>query len=268
MINMTDKAALPETTKILVAEDSLINRKLLELHFQKQQIAADFVENGLEAIERLSATESYSLVLLDIEMPEMNGYETARHIRTVMKSNIPIVAMSGYSDIQEKERCIQSGMNNYVSKPIDMNLLYSILNDLIKVDYKQKEVLNDSSLQKFDFIDLSYFKALSGGRPEFELNIFEMLIEDIPLQLLEVISAIEAEDLKEAAQIVHKMKSSLTMIGIQKIQPLVANLEQELNLGKLNEHYLKDLREIQTTVKSAIAELTVVHAQLKRQLNR
>ena len=265
---MIDKAVLPAATKILVAEDSLINRKLLELHFQKQHIVADFVENGLEAVEKLSGTESYSLLLLDIEMPEMNGYETTRHIRMVMKSNIPIVAMSGYSDAQEKERCIQSGMNNYVSKPIDMNLLYSIMNDLIKSVYIQQNVVNESSEEGFDFIDLSYFKTLSGGRPEFELNIYEMLIEDIPLQLSEVISAIDAGQLRDAAQIVHKMKSSLKMIGIQKIEPLVANLEQELNQGKLAEHSLNDLAEIQTTVNSAMAELTAVHTQLRRQLNR
>lgn len=246
---------LPENTKVLVAEDSLINRKLLELLFQKQNIDADFVENGLEVMEKLSGNTSYHILLLDLEMPEMNGYETAKEIRNALKSDLPIIAMSGHSDVQEKDKCLALGMNNYVSKPINMELLYDIMNELMLSKSKQETVKIEEVKQEFEFIDLTYFRTMSRGKPEFELSIFQMFIEDIPLQLHEMVSEINAGNYKLAAQIIHKMKSSLMMIGIQKIEALLVSLEHELIKEQLNENYPDQLTLIQNTINSAIHEL-------------
>lgn len=261
---MEDKMVLPKQFKVLVAEDSLINRKLLELQFQQKNIDADFVENGLEVIGKITAGYTYHLLLLDIEMPEMNGYETATQLRTVFNNKMPIIAMSGYSDIQEKDKCLALGMNNYVSKPINMDILYAMMNELTQVKYAIESSESVVEEKEFDYIDLTYFRTMSGGRPEFELNIFQMFIEDIPIQLQEMIDAIKSSDYKLAAQIIHKMKSSLLMIGLHQIQPLIVTMEQELINGELNSNFSQQLLMVQESILAAIEELKLVVEKIKK----
>lgn len=261
---MEEKMVLPKQFKVLVAEDSLINRKLLELQFQQKNIDADFVENGLEVIRKITAGDTYHLLLLDIEMPEMNGYETATQLRTVLNNRIPIIAMSGYSDIQEKDKCLALGMNNYVSKPINMEILYAMMNELAKVKYDIESSESAVEEKSFDYIDLSYFRTMSGGRPEFELNIFQMFIEDIPIQLQEMIEAVQSSEYKLAAQIIHKMKSSLMMIGIHQIQPVILTMEQELINGELNSNFSQQLLMVQESILAAIEELKLVVEKIKK----
>lgn len=260
---MEDKMVLPKQFKVLVAEDSLINRKLLELQFQQKNIDADFVENGLEVIRKITAGNTYHLLLLDIEMPEMNGYETATQLRTVFKSKMPIIAMSGYSDVQEKDKCLALGMNNYVSKPINMEILYAMMNELAQVKYDIESSESVVEEKEFVYIDLTYFRTMSGGRPEFELNIFQMFIEDIPIQLNEMIEAVNTSDYKLAAQIIHKMKSSLMMIGLHQIQPLIVTMEQELINGELNSNFSQQLLMVQESILAATDELKLVVEKIK-----
>lgn len=254
---------LPKQFKVLVAEDSLINRKLLELQFQQKNIDADFVENGLEVIRKITNGNTYHLLLLDIEMPEMNGYETAKQLRTVLNNKMPIIAMSGYSDIQEKDKCLALGMNNYVSKPINMEILYTMMNELASVKYDTQSSESVVEEKEFGYIDLTYFRTMSGGRPEFELNIFQMFIEDIPIQLQEMIEAIKSSDYKLAAQIIHKMKSSLMMIGLHQIQPVIVSMEQELINGELNSNFSQQLLMVQESIIAAIDELKLLVEKIK-----
>lgn len=255
---------LPKQFKVLVAEDSLINRKLLELQFQQKNIDADFVENGLGVIQKITGDGSYQLLLLDIEMPEMNGYETAVHLRTVVKSKVPIIAMSGYSDIQERDKCLALGMNNYVSKPINMEQLYAMINELTFAEYTSEPAESIEREKEFSYIDLTYFRTISGGRKEFELNIFQMFIEDIPAQLQEMLAAIQNTDYDLAARTIHKMKSSLMMIGLHQIQPIIEVLEQELVSGELNKNFKEQLLKIQDSVQGAIEELKWVVEKIKK----
>lgn len=234
---MEEKTTFTSKPNLLVAEDSLINRKLLELQFQQRKINAEFVEDGSEVIQKLKGSNQFNLLLLDLEMPIMNGYETTINIRTQLKSDIPIIAMSGYSDLQEKDKCLAMGMNHYLSKPIDMEILYTLINELTNEGCESDKELKDGKKQLFSHIDLTYFRTMSGGRPEFELNIFQMFIEDIPIQLQEMSEALIDKSYKLAAQIIHKMKSSLLMIGMNQIEPIIKEIEQNLIDEKFNPQF-------------------------------
>lgn len=259
---MNVEMKLPKGVAILVAEDSLINRKLLELLFAKQNIDADFVENGLEVIEKLSKSDKYGLLLIDLEMPEMNGYETAEFIRTKIKSTLPIIAMSGHTNPAEKVRCLKLGMNNYISKPINMPALYEMMAGLIDGHAVQNNN-SPTSAQHNDLVnfDLSYFRTLSGGRADFEAKIFQIFIEDVPLQLAEILEAINSHDYETAAKVVHKMQSTLIMLGVKKIQTIVANLEQQLLRKKLSDDYSNQLTQVEYTINAAVKELAEISAK-------
>lgn len=111
--------------KILVAEDSLVNKKLLEILFQQHNLYADFVENGQQVLKKLAVKHNvYDLILMDLHMPQMDGYNATLYIRNMMQNNVPIIAMSGFVSEAEMNKTKELGMNDYISKPVDMQLLF------------------------------------------------------------------------------------------------------------------------------------------------
>ena len=102
---------------VLVVEDNLMNQKLAGFMLKDWGLDFDVCGNGKLAIEKLK-TNTYHLILMDIQMPEMNGYETTEYIREHLKLNIPVIAMTAHALPGEKEKCLSFGMTDYISKPI------------------------------------------------------------------------------------------------------------------------------------------------------
>ncbi|MGA1869729.1 MAG: response regulator [bacterium] len=110
--------------RILVAEDNIVNQTMASLMLKKAGFLCDVVANGLEVIEAISKIP-YNLILMDCQMPGMNGFEAATEIRRREegKTHIPIIAMTGYAVTGYMEKCINAGMNDYISKPLSMDKL-------------------------------------------------------------------------------------------------------------------------------------------------
>jgi signal transduction histidine kinase len=114
---------------ILLVEDNQLNVKLILSLFAEYNLQVQVAENGSIGIERMRETK-FDIVLMDMEMPVLNGYETATIIRHEVKSDIPIIAMTAHAMAGERERCLSLGMNDYISKPINANLLFEKMCDL------------------------------------------------------------------------------------------------------------------------------------------
>ena len=112
--------------RILIAEDNSMNQRLIRHLLKSRGYNFDLVFNGVQAIESLKK-QSYDMVLMDIQMPEMDGYSATRQIREELKLNIPVIAMTAHAMSGEKEKCIKSGMNDYISKPINEEILFDII---------------------------------------------------------------------------------------------------------------------------------------------
>ena len=113
-----------EKIKVLVVEDIALNQLLIKIILLDFGYDVTIAGNGKIAIENLQANK-YDIILMDLQMPEMNGFEATRHIRTVMNSKIPIIALTADVTSADVEKCIAAGMNDYVSKPIDEKVLYA-----------------------------------------------------------------------------------------------------------------------------------------------
>lgn len=119
--------------KVLVAEDNMINQMLVIRILKKQGFETDVAENGLIALDK-HKNKHFDVILMDLQMPEMDGYEATRMIREMntVKKKIPIIAMSAHTIKGEYERCIELGMNDFISKPFDTNELYEKIYKLVK----------------------------------------------------------------------------------------------------------------------------------------
>ncbi len=115
----------------MVAEDVALNQLLIKIILSDFGFEHEIVDNGKIAIEKLQIN-TYDIILMDLQMPEMNGFEATEYIRKTMKSNIPIIALTADVTTVDVAKCKAFGMDDYLSKPIDENLLYRKIVELIQ----------------------------------------------------------------------------------------------------------------------------------------
>ncbi|MBX2930940.1 MAG: response regulator [Chitinophagaceae bacterium] len=121
----------------LIVEDNAINQMLVKHAIAQFNALADIAETGTQALE-LMKTKQYDIILMDIYMPELDGYQTTEIIRNELKSNIPIIAMTALTIKGEEDKCLALGMNGYIPKPFNADILY---NTLLKVLVPSEELV-------------------------------------------------------------------------------------------------------------------------------
>jgi signal transduction histidine kinase/CheY-like chemotaxis protein len=232
--------------RILVAEDNQMNQQLIR-HLMKQW-SLDFtlVNNGREVLQALKK-KAYSLILMDIQMPEMDGYDTTLAIRNELKLDLPIIAMTAHAMVGEKERCLSFGMNDYISKPIRDAELYQILKQ-----YTEGRTVDTGPE---GMIDLQYLRDLSGGDAEFEQAIIRQFIVQVPEELQHLREAVDKRNLLHIKNLSHGMKSSVAYMGLtEKLHPYLQRMESEAVDDVENDHFEEDLTEVEAVCEQAVRE--------------
>jgi len=150
---LTDKRKIG--IRLLLAEDNPVNQKLAVILLQKAGYLVDAVETGVQALEKVQ-THEYSAVLMDVQMPDMDGFEATRQIRIWEQSNglhIPIIAMTAHAMAGDRERCIDAGMDDYVTKPLEPRVLFNAIDrwaqSLDSKKISDVEIIQDDNLQDF-----------------------------------------------------------------------------------------------------------------------
>jgi CheY-like chemotaxis protein len=205
--------------KILVVEDNLMNQKLIEHLMQQWQIDFDLAPNGAEAVDMLRKKPAdYSMVLMDIQMPEMDGYAATEKIRHELRSSIPIVAMTAHALAGEREKCIGIGMDDYISKPLNEELLYKLIHRYAHTSTSEKTA---------KVINMDYLHSLSNGDKLFEKNMIQAFSKQVPEELKELKTAIDEKNYKKIGTIAHNMKSTVAYLGLQQLASLLQQMEAE-----------------------------------------
>jgi signal transduction histidine kinase/CheY-like chemotaxis protein len=214
--------------RILVAEDNEINQSLIKHLFKSWGLEYDLANNGREALAKLQ-NQKYSLILMDIQMPEMDGYTAVREIRESLGLNTPIIAMTAHALAGEREKCLSYGMNDYISKPIREALLHKLV-----IQYTN--IPNPDALQsapavlagEHRYINLQYMKEISGGNKEYEKTITEQFIEAIPEDLLAIEKAWQDKHITGLRQLAHNMRTTVSVMGLNEtLQPYLDAIEYD-----------------------------------------
>lgn len=214
--------------RVLVAEDNLMNQKLVDRILGKFGCKVDMVPNGLEAVRR-SAQKPYDIILMDIHMPKMDGLEATKRIRVTGKNTkTPIVALSAAALLEEQNQGLASGMNDFVTKPFSPDLLEGIMLKWLADSTPQVEddtapPTEESSAEQ---VDLSYLHAICGGDEAFIEDMITTFLREIPEMIWGLESSLEARESAEVYSIAHKFKPNLGMLGLKQQEQVCADIKR------------------------------------------
>jgi len=217
------RAAEPITTQpqmaltILVAEDTPFNQKFISRLLDKWDYTADIVSNGHKAVAAVTEA-SYDIILMDVQMPEMDGFEATAKIRELEAQkgvHTPIIAMTAHAMKGDRERCLEAGMDDYVPKPISSKALANAIRNLIKAKPEpiEKEDVVDQETQPF--IDKDALLKAFDNDWEFLREVIDMFVADYPDMLKNIKTAIESKDGPGLQRTAHALKGMLGNFQIE-----------------------------------------------------
>ena len=225
----------------------------------------DIVDNGRFAIDKLK-TNQYDIILMDLQMPEMNGFETTEYIRNTMNSMIPIIALTADVTTVDGEKCKQAGMNDYVAKPIDDKLLYSRIITLVKnhVPNRVETLVNNIEIiaEKVRYVNLEYLNNLTKANSKLMKEMIELYLKQTPPLITTMKKSFQEKNWQLLSSAVHKMIPSFLIVGMQKDFEIMAHKIQEF---ANTQTFLEDLSEMVLQLEIACGKACL---ELEEELER
>ena len=205
--------------KVLVVEDIPLNQLLMKTLLDDFGFERDMAANGKIAIEKLQSNV-YDIILMDLQMPEMNGFEATEYIRNRMKSKIPIIALTADVTTVDLEKCKAVGMNDYIAKPVDERVLYSKIVGLVRkpevilTNENNEDVTNQ--IKKLKCIDLAYLNRRTKSDPKLMMEVISLYLEQTPPLIQTMKQSFKDNDWNLLQSAVHKMIPSFSIMGINR----------------------------------------------------
>jgi PAS domain S-box-containing protein len=246
--------------RILVADDNLVNRKVALGQLQQLGYGAEAVASGIEVLEALE-NRMYDLVLLDCQMPEMDGYEVTAEIRRREGSEkrTPIIAITAHAMEEARKKCLDAGMDDYLSKPVKVEALAAVLDRWVRAAKEPAEAPSETGLGTEL---LANMRKLAGNvSPELLIELIDIFLKDAPSRLEAMRAALAAGDAPAVGKTAHALKGGCSYVGATRMCDLCNKLEDQGRDGSLEgmEDYLSELeREFGRVRRALEAEKTSV----------
>jgi CheY-like chemotaxis protein len=206
--------------RVLIAEDNMMNQQLVRHLMKSWSLDHTIVSTGVEAVDALKH-DPYSIVLMDIQMPDMDGYTATTVIRNELRLDVPIIAMTAHAMVGEKEKCLQLGMNDYVSKPIKETVLYNII-------ARHSQHIPEKKEEPITHVSLDYLHQLSGNDKEFEREILKQFLEQVPAELSDLRTSIDQKNYDQVRRTAHSLKSTVGYVGLAaELHPYLEQIERD-----------------------------------------
>jgi signal transduction histidine kinase/DNA-binding response OmpR family regulator len=263
-----ERRAQPRSQRLLLAEDNRVNQAVATRLLEKMGYTVVVADNGRAALSIL-ATQPFDVVLMDIQMPEMDGLTATRRIRESERStpyHLPIVAMTAHAMKGDRELCIEAGMDEYVSKPINSEALKRALaivlpgrNDAVTQTNLTRTAVNEHATQACT-VTWERGKTLErlGGDEKLFHEVIGIFLEEVPQHMASLKQAIVQQNAKAIEEISHKLKGELGYLGIAEVSQIVRELEElgrKSDLGGVAGLYAvfeAQLSEVLTSVRGSL----------------
>ena len=250
--NVTFEEGFLSGKKILVADDNDMNRLLAAVILQNYGAEIIEAETGEQAI--LMVSENPDLILMDIQMPVLNGLDAARRLRE-NGINIPVIALTANAIKGEREKSIASGMNDYIAKPFDEDDFLNAVAKWLNVAAPLPVWQFDATKLEEPIYDLSKLKAMSRGNEAFVQKMIGIFSEQAPQMVNEMITACKGDDYERIAVIAHKIKPSIDNLCIRSLTQLIREIEKAAIGGKSKEEVLAMLDRMVEIVEEVIGQM-------------
>lgn len=253
---------------ILLVEDNIINQRVALFELNKWKVNTDVAEDAASAIEKLKQ-KAYSIILMDISMPGMDGIEATRYIRTQLlepTKSVPIIAMTASALSGEKEKCYNAGMNDYISKPFNPLTLYkkivrwSGFDDInFENDLESKINVRENGTK---LIDLGMINERANGDIEYIKDMIKMFIDLMPEYLNELKEYHITKNWEELGKQAHKMKTPVAYFGVEELRELLSNMELLMKTDTVQAIELSEM--IQKSEELIVASISELKLELDK----
>ncbi|PWB58864.1 MAG: hypothetical protein C3F18_01680 [Nitrosomonadales bacterium] len=210
------ESALPSTLRVLVAEDNGVNQKVIQHMLKKLGIEPEIVSNGQEALQAMKRS-THDLILMDCQMPEMDGFEATAEIRRQEQDNglhRTIVAMTANAMPGDRERCLEAGMDDYLVKPVNLDKLAKLLREIKPLPPASHAA-----------VDISRLQATLGSDPAFQREMISLYLDSTRPLLEKISQALSAHDPMACKRIAHEIKGASTYIAAMTMAESARQLE-------------------------------------------
>lgn len=230
--------------EVLVVEDIVLNQLLMKTLLDDFGFHCDISSNGKIAIEKLK-TKQYDIILMDLQMPEMNGFEATSYIRNTLHLHIPIIALTADVTTVDVDKCKEVGMNDYISKPVDERLLFNKIIGFINKTKLENEVSIESAT-KVDIkaercINLDYLHQRTKSNPELMRQMIQAYLDQTPPLVSEMKNNFNSKNWKLLYATVHKIIPSFSIVGIHNDFQKMAKTIQTYANTQLETDVIHDL---------------------------
>ncbi len=255
---MMERDAEIKNIKVLVVEDIALNQLLMKTLLDDFGFERDIAANGKIAIEKLEA-KAYDIILMDLQMPVMNGFEATEYIRNKMNSRIPIIALTADVTTVDLAKCKAAGMNDYIAKPIDEKVLYSKIVGLVKkpvLKNPDPDIKRSGQHSTLRCTDLAYIIRLTKSDRALMTEIISIYLEQTPSLMAAMKQAMMERDWRAVYSAVHKLIPSFAVVGIQSDYENMAKKIQEYASNEQQTERIPDLIwQLEKIIAQAIEEL-------------
>ena len=252
IVEMTDLQKSLKALRILAVEDNELNRMVLQVILKKCEVVVTIAHNGQEAIN-LIQEQDFDLVLMDVQMPIVDGLEATKYIREQLKLTIPIIGLSANAMREEVEICKQAGMNDYLVKPYSERALVEVMKkwslEEKKTELAQAEITSEKEL------DLSMLKQYVGNDIHVLKDVVSGYLTHLPPQLDRLELALVGADILALRHELHQLKASMEIIGVRPDGLSFAGISNELKKDGLSDLAKSAINSVITKGKSAIISL-------------
>ncbi|HRI46381.1 MAG TPA: ATP-binding protein [Ignavibacteriaceae bacterium] len=251
-----DRSVQRSKHKLLLAEDNPVNQKVILKIIGQAGYNIEAVDNGEEAVKALQQKRDYALILMDVQMPVMDGFTATQTIRALDEPlcDIPIIAITAHALSGDRDKCIEAGMNDYVTKPIKTVEMLKLLDGWLRLDEQfdspEPEVKTEVP-DEVPLFDKEHFGMISSDNKEFQVDLLGTYLSDLIRRLGNLENSINAEDIKKVQAESHTIKGASFSIGANALGNKAFEIETAAKENNIS------------VIKDLIVEIKDIHLKTK-----
>jgi CheY-like chemotaxis protein len=249
---------------VLLVEDNLLNQQLARTFLERAGMHVTLAENGAEALARLAPDDAaFDIVLMDIQMPVMDGFTATRHIRADARhASLPIIATTAHAMAEDREQCIAAGMQDYLTKPIDVSQMYARISQWTGRTATMATADTQTTPQppvSHALADRTMAIARIGGHVDIYREVIATFLTDQTNTAEKLRGLLAASDIVTAHRIAHTLKGTAATIGATNLYDAALALDSDLKAGTLPDDWPARMDAVESQLA---ATLLAIQAEL------